>query len=123
MARPILVAVNDLFFSSKLEAAARGLGVSLRCLATCQQVLEAGRQELPPLIIVDLNSAAGDPVGLVRSLKGDPKTQGIPIVGFLSHVEVELRQQALAAGCDEVLARSAFVGLLPKILKSYGTPK
>lgn len=123
MAGPILVAVNDLFFSSKLEAVAQGLGVSIRCLSTCQQVLEAGREELPPLIIVDLNSAAGDPVSLIRGLKGDPRTQGVPIVGFLSHVEVELRQQALAAGCDEVLARSAFVGLLPEILKSYGAPK
>jgi CheY-like chemotaxis protein len=123
MAGPILVAVNDLFFSSKLDAVARGLGVSIRCLPTCQQVLEAGREEFPLLFIVDLNSAAGDPVGLVRSLKGDPRTQGIPIVGFLSHVEVELRQQALAAGCDEVLARSAFVGLLPKILRSFGAPK
>ncbi len=123
MASPILIAVGDLFFSSKLDAAARALGISMRCLVTCEQVLETVSQEVPPLIVVDLDSVGGDPVSLVRNLKGNSKTQGIPIVGFLRHTSVELRQQALEAGCNEVLIRSTFVEVLPEILKSYADPR
>lgn len=35
---------------------------------------------------------------------------GAPVVGFGSHVERDLLAAARAAGCDEVLARSAFFG-------------
>jgi hypothetical protein len=38
------------------------------------------------------------------------------VVGFASHVDRELLAAARAAGCDEVLARSAFFGRLPQIL-------
>lgn len=37
-------------------------------------------------------------------------------VGFGSHVDVETLEAATAAGCDVVLARSAFFGGLPGVL-------
>ena len=37
-------------------------------------------------------------------------------VGFGSHVDVETLEAAAAAGCDVVLARSAFFGGLPGVL-------
>jgi hypothetical protein len=38
------------------------------------------------------------------------------VVGFASHVDRELHAAARAAGCDEVLTRSAFFGRLPEVL-------
>jgi hypothetical protein len=50
------------------------------------------------------------------ALKQDPALAGIPIVGFVSHVEGALVAEARAAGFDRVMARSAFFSSLPELL-------
>jgi phosphoketolase len=42
--------------------------------------------------------------------------RGIPTVGFLSHVQKDLAVAAREAGCDRIVARSAFTRDLPRIL-------
>jgi hypothetical protein len=44
---------------------------------------------------------------------------GISLLGYLSHVQGELKLKAQEAGCDTVLPRSAFSQSLPQILKRY----
>jgi CheY-like chemotaxis protein len=67
-------------------------------------------------LIVDLNAAEPPPLELIRRAKSArPK---MPIVAFLSHVQVELGGQAEAAGADQVLARSKFTERLPELLTS-----
>lgn len=43
-----------------------------------------------------------------------------PVVGFASHVDRELLAAAKAAGCTQVLPRSAFFSRLPEILSGSG---
>jgi hypothetical protein len=42
------------------------------------------------------------------------------IVGFLSHLQNDLRIKAVEAGCDTVMPRSAFSQNLPNLLRRYG---
>jgi hypothetical protein len=60
-----------------------------------------------------------DPLKLITSLKASDATKGISLIGYLSHVQGELKQAAQEAGCDMVMARSAFSQNLPQILKRY----
>jgi CheY-like chemotaxis protein len=69
--------------------------------------LEKAREQ-PHLIIIDLNCDAAEPMELIQEIKADPATAGIPMVGFVSHVQVALRERALKLGCDTVVARSVF---------------
>jgi hypothetical protein len=55
----------------------------------------------------------------VGKLKADPETKGISVLGYLSHVQGELKLKAQEAGCDTVVPRSAFSQSLPQILKRY----
>jgi CheY-like chemotaxis protein len=64
-----------------------------------------------------LNFHGIDPLALIRKLKADDLTKSINLVGYLSHIQGELKQQAQEAGCNMVLARSAFSQSLPQILK------
>ena len=73
----------------------------------------------PALIIIDLNCGKIDPLDLIGKLKGNPETKPISVIGYLSHVQGELKQQAQEAGCDMVMARSAFSQNLPQILKRH----
>ena len=111
MKRRILAVVPDLMFSARIVDAARRLEVGLEVVAA-ESVVEACRAEpRPDLVIVDL-SAPGDPLGLVRKLKGSHEVAGIPVLGFYPHVDQGLRRAAEAAGVDKVVPRSAFVARL-----------
>jgi len=52
-------------------------------------------------------------------LKSDEHTKGINLLAYVSHVQGDLKLQAQEAGCNMVLARSAFSQNLPQILKRH----
>src|SRR5215212_5739059 len=56
------------------------------------------------------------PLELLRAVKSDGALRGVRTVGFLSHVQGDLALAAREAGCDRVMARSAFVENLPGVL-------
>ncbi len=109
----VLVIVDDLIFRSRIVTAASHLPASIR-LTDAASMPAARSTDDWQLVIVDLNLESGDPIALIRHLRGSlPST---PIVGFFSHVQVELQQRAQEAGCSVVMPRSAFVRVLPQLL-------
>src|ERR1044071_6365641 len=97
----VLAVVNDLFFSVKLADAAKRSGMALQFVKESGEVLEKAK-EGPNLIIFDLNFETVDPLKLISELKGSADTKGISLIGYLSHVQGELKIQAQEAGCDMV---------------------
>ncbi|MDQ3907452.1 MAG: response regulator [Acidobacteriota bacterium] len=116
MTRRVLIAVDDIFFASKIRAAAEGLGVEFDTARGVDAAVEKARANRPDLVIADLHSERCDPVALARALKADARLSDVPLVGFFSHVQTELRDRALAAGFAQVLPRSAFVARLREIV-------
>ena len=114
----VLAVVSDLFFSVKLSEAAKRCGLSLEFVKDSEEVLEKAKEK-PTLIVFDLNFDAVEPVKLIATLKGHTHTKGISLLGYLSHVQAELKQSAQEAGCDMVLARSAFSQNLTQIFKRH----
>lgn len=114
----VLAVVSDLFFSSKLIEAAKRSGLALEFVKEPKEVLEKA-QGKPSLIIFDLNFEAAQPLKLITKLKGKSETKGISLIGYLSHIQVDLKQQAQEAGCDMVMARSALSQNLPQIFKRH----
>jgi CheY-like chemotaxis protein len=119
----ILVAVDDLLFSSKIRTTARQAGVELTFARTPAEIVERSRALQPSLIIFDLNSAKAAPIDTIAALKRDPELASIRTLGFVSHVHTELINAARAAGIDDVMARSAFAGQLAEILIDNRTPQ
>lgn len=118
--KKVLAVVDDLFFVVKINDMAKRNGFQVEFLKSEKDVL-AKALENPALIIVDLNSTSMKPVPLISKLKSDPDTKGISIISFVSHVQGELKQQAQDAGCNMVLARSAFSTNLAQILKRHSS--
>lgn len=115
----ILAVVSDLFFSVKLSEAAKRASLALEFVKESTQVIEKAHHEKPALIIFDLNFESVEPLQLITRLKGAPETKGINLIGYLSHIQGELKHNAQEAGCDMVMARSAFSQNLPQIFKRY----
>ena len=119
----IYLFIEDLFFFAKINEAARKLGIKVAFVKndpeTLAKIIDAPEEERPSLIVFDLNNAAAKPLTLIPKLKAKLK-KSTSIVGFLSHLQNELRLKAIEAGCDTVMPRSAFSQNLPNLLRRYG---
>jgi CheY-like chemotaxis protein len=116
MSRKIIAVVDDLFFASKIRGTAQAIGVSVTFPRSSDSLIESVSSELPALIVCDLHGTRIDPMVLGVRLKADERLREIPLLGFCSHVEVEIQQRAKEAGFDRVMPRSAFTRDLANIL-------
>jgi len=113
----ILAVVDDLFFASKIRGTGEQIGTQIHFVKSIDAAISKARDEAPALVIVDLNAGCCDAVELARAFKADDSLNAIPLLGFFSHVQIELQQAALAAGFDKVMPRSAFTKNLISILQ------
>jgi hypothetical protein len=121
----IFAFVDDLFFMAKIQETARKLNVKVEFMKTDKDLAERMKQNgegTPSLLIFDLNNAGAKPLTTIPKLKAKLK-KGTSIIGFLSHVQGDLKQKAHEAGCDMVLPRSAFSQNLPQLLRRHGAPE
>jgi len=121
----IFAFIEDLFFMAKIQETARKLNVKVEFVKTDKDMAEKMSQngeEKPSLIIFDLNNNGVKPLTLIPKLKSKLK-KGTSIIGFLSHVQGDLKQKAHEVGCDMVLPRSAFSQNLPQLLRRHGAPE
>ena len=115
--KTVLAVMSDLFFSVKINDAAKKLGMSVAFVKDKELVLQKVKSK-PSMIILDLNCEIAEPLDLIARIKQDPETKDITIISFVSHVQTELKQKAQQSGCDVVVARSAFAQNLETILKN-----
>jgi PleD family two-component response regulator len=116
--RKVLAVLDDLFFTVKIKDAAARAGLDVEFLKSEDAVLERAKDN-PTVIVVDLNTTTVQPLELIHKLKAAADLRQISIIGYVSHVQGELKQKAHETGCDMVLARSAFSQNLPQIFKRH----
>jgi len=117
----IFAFVEDLFFVAKIQEISRKLNVKVEFVKTDKEIAEKteNAEEKPSLIIVDLNSNGIKPLPVIAKMRSKFK-KSTSIVGFVSHVQGDLKMKAQEAGCDVVMPRSAFSQNLPNILRRHG---
>ncbi len=117
MKTAVVVAVNDMFFASKIRATAEHLNVEVLFAKNAVAVIDAAREFKPSLIIFDLHEKKCEPFATAARIKAADDLRGTQLLGFYSHVNTELRREAEAAGFDSVLPRSRFTKHLADILQ------
>jgi CheY-like chemotaxis protein len=117
----IFAFVDDLFFVAKIQEVSRKLNVKVEFVKTDKDIAEKTEnvEEKPSLIIVDLNSNGIKPLPVITKMRSKYK-KATSIVGFVSHVQGDLKVKAQEAGCDVVMPRSAFSQNLVSILRRHG---
>jgi len=115
--------IEDLFFLAKIQETSKKLGVKVGFLKnekdSLAKILEAPEEDRPSLIVFDLNNVNAKPLTLIPKLKAKLK-KGTSIIGFLSHLQGELKGKAVEAGCDMVMPRSGFSQNLPSLMRRHG---
>lgn len=108
-------------FTVKIQEAAKRAGLIPVFARTSEDAMEKAR-ERPVAIILDLNANSVEPLEMIEKLKSNDATSGISLLGYVSHVQGDLKMAAQQKGCDVVMARSAFSQNLPTIMKRYAEP-
>ncbi len=100
MARILLVEDNEMnrdMLSRRLERK----GFEVLIAVDGQEGVSMARQESPDLILMDMSLPVMDGWEAVRTLKDDPETQVIPVLGLSAHAMTPDRDKAIKAGCDD----------------------
>jgi hypothetical protein len=100
----VVAYVPDLMDRSKVSAAA----AEVRFVASPAALVAAAAAA--DLVVVDLSRP-----GVIDAL-GDVAALGVRVIGYGSHVDRDVLDEARAAGCSQVLARSAFFGQIATLL-------
>ena len=115
--------IDDLFFLAKIQETARKLGVKVEFVKgdkeSVARLTDLPEAERPKLVVFDLNNLNAKPMSLIPKFKTKFK-KATSIVGYLNHLQGELKAKAIEAGCDAVMPRSAFSQTLPNLLRRYG---
>lgn len=107
MARVVAISA-DLLLGSKVEAMLGAAGHEV----TLSPALTEAPLEGVELIVADLDSES--PEALVG--------RGVPVLGYYSHVNVETKEAAEAAGIDLVVPRSRMARELPALTEKLLQP-
>jgi hypothetical protein len=119
----IICFIEDLFVVAKMQETARKLGVKVSFAKAEKDIvaklLDSPESERPSLIVFDLNNVNAKPLTLIPKLKAKLK-RSTSVIGFLSHIQGDLKVKAIEAGCDMVMPKSAFSQNLPNLLRRHG---
>jgi CheY-like chemotaxis protein len=113
--RTVIAVVSDLIFGARIRSAAQDAGASASFVRNTAALFEAAAGA--DMILLDLDTRWLDAPAAIAALKQNPATSGVDIVAFGPHVAADALTAARAAGADRVLARSAFVRVLPDLMR------
>lgn len=106
-----IVAVPDLLFQSRIEAALRQRAIEVRVPssgADCAAMLA----DAPAIVVVDLQADGFAAPALIRQASAG----GTPVLAFGRHTDVATLRSARDAGADRVVPRSQMAEELPALL-------
>ena len=116
----IVVLNRDLFFGVKIGNQLRGLGYDVAFAKETAGFVTRLRDEPKPVLgLIDMN--AGVDWEAVSSLMGEGGP-GAPILAFGSHLDVDGRRAAKAAGVTRVLSNGDFHRDMVAFVKRYALP-
>jgi hypothetical protein len=108
----IVVFEPDLLFSSRIEGQARRIGADLKFVTDYEGLLRQLRENVPELLIVNLDILETKLVQLQDILGG----KSCKSVGYYSHMNVRLGEEAKQCRIGLVMSRGAFVAKLKEVL-------
>jgi PleD family two-component response regulator len=92
------------------------LGYRVTATQTASDVPRLVREGSPMVVVADLVVRTGDFVSVIQSLKSDPATAHVPVLGFCDPKNRKLVDAAVKAGAKLVAADKGIPEQLPHLL-------
>ena len=112
----ILVAEDNADSREMMQLLLEGKGYRVVCADDGPRAFETAIQNLPDLVLVDLEMPKVDGLTITRKLRAHPAFEEVPIIIVSGHDPSRYRQAALDAGCDDYLLKPIDFDRLDEIL-------
>jgi CheY-like chemotaxis protein len=83
------------------------------------EAVEIIKQERPALVLMDINMPEVDGLQTTRIIRQTAGISSIPIIGLSAHHGAEIRNTALAAGCNEFVTKPIEFKLLGNLISQH----
>ena len=103
--RTILIVEDDELLRDAFKLLLEDAGYQVLEAGTARNAIEAARERVPALVILDLGLPDRPGLEVARTLREDPEMAGIPIVALTGRVGEAERRACLDAGCDRYLSK------------------
>jgi PleD family two-component response regulator len=117
MEKTILVAVNDIFFYTKLRDALALNGYRIEKARLQQDITDKALATGPAAVILDMNDRALDAFRALETLRSDPRLAHIPVLAYANHEEVDTWNRARALGVTKIVSRNEFSSRTRELLE------
>jgi CheY-like chemotaxis protein len=117
--RPVVLIVDDHDDSREFVATVLwDIGLAIAEAATGRDALErAWSTPAPQLVLIDLSLPDCHGTDVVRTLKQDPRTAGIPIVALSASVMAADKERAAQAGCADFIEKPVTLDLMVAVVR------
>jgi DNA-binding NarL/FixJ family response regulator len=119
MTRKVILAVNNMIFTSKIMSVLDTLEAEGIKAIRSEDIFTKAQEIQPDLIIMDLNLNGIEAPSLINKLRSYKNTKQIPIVCYSPHVMADQMQAAVKAGATEVLTNTTMTSRMSRILGKY----
>lgn len=106
--KTILVAVTDIFFYTKVRDALLPNGYTLERARSQDDIALKASTAHPVAVILNMNDDTLNAFQALETLRTDPQFQGLPILAFANHEEVETWNRAKSMGVTKIVSRNEF---------------
>ena len=84
-----------------------------------EQALKLVSEQVPDLIMTDMNLPDIDGISLVKQIKAGPQSSSIPILVLSASPEIDATEIALSAGAEEFLEKPLRLDKLQSVIDRY----
>ncbi|WP_174278135.1 ATP-binding protein [Goekera deserti] len=102
---PVVLVVDDNADMRTYLTRVLSPGWSVRTAADGHAALAAARREVPDLVLTDVMMPGMDGFDLLRCLREEPLTRGVPVIMLTARAGQEAAVEGLEAGADDYLAK------------------
>jgi len=125
--KTILIAVNDVFFYTKLRDALKPQGYTLEKARTHGEVADKAGALRPAAVVLNINDEGLDAFKALEALKSDVRSKSIPVLAFANHEEVDNWKRAQQLGVTKIVSRNEFssrtLQLVQEVVGTGGAPR
>jgi len=119
--KTIVLAINDIFFYTKVRDALLPQGYRLEKARLQQEIVEKASATDPAAVILDMNDRDIDAFLALEALKKDPRHKAIPVLAYANHEEVDTWNRARALGVTKIVSRNEFSARTRELVEELST--
>ena len=106
--KPVLVAINDIFFYAKLKEALSPAGYQLERVRSADEAVAKAGASRPAALVINMNEDRFSAIDLLKDVKALDGLAALPVLAFANHEEVDTFRQARELGVTKIVSRNEF---------------